>query len=299
MNSVPRSAPSLVSVIVPVYNAAPTLLDQLESLAAQTYAGNWEVVVVDNASTDGTLELARRFATAHREHFRVITAPDRHDTGYVRDVGVEEASGDLLLFCDGDDVADRGWVAAMVAAAPDGDLLKGRIEDAGLNRADVRASDPARHSTPGANGPFDFLPFAIGANLGVWRDCVDAVGGWEVELPLRSGHDVVLCWKAQLAGYRMLDVPNAIVSYRLRPDLRSAAKQAYTRAHDQPAFYRLFRAAGMPRSKLRYFFMSWAALVYRLPSLARRDPMGNLAVLRVVGTYGRLIGSIRWRVLFL
>ena len=57
-----RSRPRSVSVVVPAYNAAATLAEQLEALAAQQYEGDWEVVVVDNGSTDGTADLARRYA---------------------------------------------------------------------------------------------------------------------------------------------------------------------------------------------------------------------------------------------
>src|SRR4029453_12460657 len=64
-----RSRPSSVSVVVPAYNAAATLGDQLDALAAQQFEDDWELVVVDNGSTDGTAELARH----HRRRFPAFT----------------------------------------------------------------------------------------------------------------------------------------------------------------------------------------------------------------------------------
>ena len=57
-----RSRPNSITVVVPAYNAVATLAEQLDALAAQQYEGDWEVVVVDNGSTDGTADLARRYA---------------------------------------------------------------------------------------------------------------------------------------------------------------------------------------------------------------------------------------------
>ena len=59
-------------MIVPAYNAAATLAEQLEALATQQFDGDWELVIVDNGSTDGTADLARLY----RHHFKAFTLVD-------------------------------------------------------------------------------------------------------------------------------------------------------------------------------------------------------------------------------
>ena len=67
-----RSRPRSISVVIPAYNAAATLAEQLEALAGQEYEGDWELVIVDNGSTDGTADLARRY----RPRFKALTLVD-------------------------------------------------------------------------------------------------------------------------------------------------------------------------------------------------------------------------------
>jgi cellulose synthase/poly-beta-1,6-N-acetylglucosamine synthase-like glycosyltransferase len=93
-----RSRPSSVSVIVPASNAAATLAEQLEALAAQRYDGDWELVIVDNGSTDGTADLARRY----RQRFKAFTLVDggsRRGHSAPRNAGASAARGELLAYC--------------------------------------------------------------------------------------------------------------------------------------------------------------------------------------------------------
>ena len=94
-----------VSVIVPAYNAAPFLGEALDSVFAQGLPV-LEVVVVDDGSTDGTAEVARRFGRG----VRVLTQP-RSGSGQARNVGLAETTGELVAFLDADDV----WVREKMA----------------------------------------------------------------------------------------------------------------------------------------------------------------------------------------
>ncbi len=111
--------PELVSVVIALRNKGPWIGAQLEALAAQRYAGPWEVVVVDNGSTDDGPQVARAMAEPLPE-LRVVDASDRRGTSHARNVGAHAARGDLLLYCDGDDVVAPGWIEAMVEAAAQG-----------------------------------------------------------------------------------------------------------------------------------------------------------------------------------
>jgi len=90
-----------ISVVVPFYNNADVLNDCLASIAAQTFTG-LEVIMVDDGSTDGGAEIARKWAAAD-PRFGLIQAPNG-GPGRARNLGVERATGEYLAFVDGDDM---------------------------------------------------------------------------------------------------------------------------------------------------------------------------------------------------
>src|SRR5512135_1174235 len=93
------------SVIVPAYNAASTIGDCLEALVRQTEPqANYELVVVDDGSTDGTADRARAF-----DAVRVISALHRGPAA-ARNLGARLSRGDVLLFTDADCAPSDSWV---------------------------------------------------------------------------------------------------------------------------------------------------------------------------------------------
>ena len=123
--------PSLVSVVMPARNARPTLEAQLEALRAQDYAGPWELVVADNGSTDGTAGLTRRWAGTLP--VRVVDAASSRGASFARNRGWRSARGDLIAFCDADDVVDSRWLSRLAKAAEEADLVGGPYEFGRLN----------------------------------------------------------------------------------------------------------------------------------------------------------------------
>ncbi len=98
-----------VSVVVPAYNEERYLGRCLAALARQTYpADRFEVIVVDNGSTDATAELARRYGV------RVIAEP-RKGVAYARQTGFEAARGEVIASTDADTVVPPFWVSRIAA----------------------------------------------------------------------------------------------------------------------------------------------------------------------------------------
>src|SRR6266516_649107 len=117
-----RASPRLISVIVPVLDAAEHLPQQLEALAGQDYPGPWEAVIADNGSTDGSVELALR-RLGDLPGGRLVRAERARSASHARNAGAAEARGDFLAFCDADDVAHCEWLTELAAAARQGDLV--------------------------------------------------------------------------------------------------------------------------------------------------------------------------------
>ena len=116
-----------VSVVMPVYNAAAFLSDALDSVRAQTFA-DWELILVDDGSMDGSLELQLRAAEAQPDRVRLIRHPDGRNRGSSasRNRGLQEARASLVSFLDADDVWQPDALAvqlAMLEAYPDAAMV--------------------------------------------------------------------------------------------------------------------------------------------------------------------------------
>ncbi|WP_084040019.1 glycosyltransferase family 2 protein [Demequina sp. NBRC 110053] len=208
------------SVIIAAFDAASTLGEQLEALARQRVTVAWEVLVCDNGSRDHTVAVARGFAD--RLPLTVVDASARRGPAAARNIGAEHATGDVLLFCDADDVVADGWAHALIAALDHFEIVGSSFEHRRLN--------------PGAGGvtwevsdsirmPFWPQYEAVGSGgMGVRSSAFHRAHGFDERL--RTGEDVDLCWRIQLAGGTLGHAPEAVVHLRRRSGLRAVYRQA-------------------------------------------------------------------------
>lgn len=92
----------LVSIIVPMYNATATLIETIESVEAQTYS-NWELVLVDDCSTDNTFEYAKTFSLSD-DRIKLYKMSVNSGPGAATKLGFEKSSGSVIAFIDADDL---------------------------------------------------------------------------------------------------------------------------------------------------------------------------------------------------
>jgi glycosyltransferase involved in cell wall biosynthesis len=287
-----RGQPTLISVVMPVRNGEAHLADQLAALAAQTHTGPWEVVLVDNLCTDRSIEIAEGWRERLPEMV-VVDARDRPGLNHARNAGAAAARGDLLAFCDADDVTSPEWLERLAEAAPHADLVGGSIELKTLNdrvRQAWHPTDPLTSLVPS----YDFLPYPRGGNCAVWADVARRVR-WDGSFAFGSS-DIDFGWRAQLAGYSVGFAPEAQVSVRFRTGLRATAKQYFRYGMSEPRLFRRHRRSGMQRD-LRAAGHDWWWLARSAPLL--RSELGRGRWVRVAASRsGRLWGSLRWRVLY-
>jgi glycosyltransferase involved in cell wall biosynthesis len=289
-----RQSPRLISVLIPVLNGAEDLPHQLEALHAQDYTGAWEVVIADNGSTDASVAIAERWVKRFSRG-RVVRTGDRISPGHARNVGAAHARGDFLVFTDADDAPRPGWLTAMAQGARRGDLVAGGIDVDGLNDARSRswhATPPRERALHG----FRFLPFASGTNTGVWADVFEDLGGFDEETIVAE--DIEFSWRAQLASYRVVSAPNAMVEQRLRSRVGSLARQHYRYGTSGPNLYRSFRDSGMPRARATEALRKWAWILGAWPAAAWSERVRGRWALEAALACGRVVGSVRNRVLF-
>ncbi len=284
-----------VSVVVPAHNVVGLVGDQLAALADQCFDGTWELVVVDDGSTDGT----RAAVTAWSDRLprlHVTRSRPRRGASAARNRGAEAAVGDLLVYCDADDVVAPGWLAAMAEAAQRADLVGGFVDGTLLN-----GPDPARRRRPYPDDRLpvllDFLPYATSANFGIGAATLAALGGWNEAFWV--GGDAELCWRAQLAGHTLAFVPEAVVHYRYRDTTLGAVRQQFEWGQADPRLYRDFRAAGCPRRPWPRMAASAAKVVATAPKLAAGEGPRGEWLRRTALLAGRAVGSARLRCLYL
>ena len=119
----PRCDAAVISVVIPVKNGGADLVRCLAGIAAQEVEEEVEVVVVDSGSTDGSPERARAAGAVVHE-----IPPEEFGHGRTRNLGVELARGELVVFTSQDAVADDdGWLARLAAAARSGAGRRRRV----------------------------------------------------------------------------------------------------------------------------------------------------------------------------
>ena len=272
-------------------NAEDTIGDQLQALANQSCDVSWEVIVADNGSTDGSRGVVARFAE-RLPGLHIVDASGARGASHARNAGAAAASGAFLVFVDADDVVAPGWLQAMMDAAARGaDFIGGTIDYVALRAGPRQAQLDVLAELPVL---LDFLPWTLSGNCGVRRRVFEAVGGWDTSF--ERGEDVAFSWSAQLAGYQLEFVPEAILFCRLRGDLRSMWRQEVGNGELVPHLLKVYgeygaKRAPLPRAAKRLLKLFAGAPVLLLTATGRRRWLRRLAL-----EFGRVRGSIRWRV---
>jgi GT2 family glycosyltransferase len=228
-----------LSVVIPARDAGDTIRDQLHALTAQTWDEAWEIVVVDNGSTDATAAIVEGLA-ARDGRIRLVPAGGGTGVAHSRNVGIEAARAPAIAMCDADDVVDAGWVAAMGRALREHELVTGPLDVESLNPAWVTGT---RGRALG-DGPGDFggIAFAHSCNVGFRREVVERCGGFDESLA--AGEDVEWSARAARHGVSLHFAPEARVRYRYRTTLGGLFHQARSYGRANRTLLLRLRAAG-------------------------------------------------------
>lgn len=285
------TASPIASVIVPFRNAAPCIRELLQALVAQNGSTRFEVVAVDNGSTDDSANIVSQFATAL--DLKVVNAADRRGPAYARNVGVRHAQTDKLLFVDADDLVDGTYVDTLAKALDHHALVTSRVDTETLNPPRVVAAHGGLWQTHGVSTFFDFLP-AAGANIGVRRQLFETVGGFRESLS--GSEDIAFSWDAQLSGgTQIIFVRDAVYHYRYRRDLWGLFRQAQNWGRDHVRLYEAFRRRGMPARHWRQGARDWVTASWRGVGARSWESRARAAVL-LGYCIGRLHGTVRYGV---
>lgn len=217
-----------VSIIIPTRDHAADLERCLASVFAKSTYSNFEVIILDNGSTDeDALDVLTNWETQEPERVRVIRYDVPFNFSHINNYAVRFSTGRFLLFLNNDtEVIAPGWMEAMIEQAQRSPIgaVGARLlyDDDTIQHAGVvmRLNGVASHGhrtwpadAPGYFGVIQTInnfSAVTGACLMMRREVFDEIGGFEEELAV-AWNDVDLCLRIRERGYRIVYVPHALL----------------------------------------------------------------------------------------
>ncbi|ELY53473.1 glycosyltransferase AglI [Natronococcus amylolyticus DSM 10524] len=212
-----------VSIITPVYNDFPGLRETVDSLAALSTEIDWEHVVVDNGSTDGTRERAERYV-ADQLGGTVLLEDEIQSSYAARNAGVRHSGGDVLAFVDADMTVPEGWLEDALDAfrAADADYMGCNVElevpdgPSLAARYDHHSGFPVGHY-------LEHQRFAPTCCLFVRREVFADVGLFDHRLT--SGGDKEFGNRVDEAGYDLHFADDVTMHHPVRDSIRALVRK--------------------------------------------------------------------------
>jgi cellulose synthase/poly-beta-1,6-N-acetylglucosamine synthase-like glycosyltransferase len=224
------------SIIVPAYNAGKTIGDCLGALTRQSMdAADYEVIVVDDGSRDGTAEVVKTFSV------RYLRQANR-GPATARNHGAREARGEIILFTDSDCVPSADWIAEMTKPFGNPDVVAVK----GAYRTNQR-SLTARFAQVEFEERFELLKRVASIDMvdtysAAYRsDVFRQAGGFDESFPVANNEDTELSYKLSRRGRKMVFNPDAVVYHLNHPDsLRRYARLKFWRGYWRMVVYRRY-----------------------------------------------------------
>ena len=218
---VPMSSESAwprISVVVCSYNGSRTIRECLEGLKRVEYP-DFEVIVVDDGSSDGTGEIASEYDV------RLIQTENR-GLSSARNTGMKAATGEIIAYTDDDAIPDPEWLTYLAHAFQ----TSGHAAIGGPNIAPAHGGLVAECVARSPGNPMHVLlsdevaEHIPGCNFAVRKSALEAIDGFDAQFSI-AGDDVDACWRLQERGWTLGFAPGAMVWHRRRDSLKTYWKQ--------------------------------------------------------------------------
>ena len=214
------SLPILASVIIPAYNVDKYLAEALDSVLAQSYP-HFEVVIVNDGSTDRTLEIAQEYA-AKNDRIQVVSQANQ-GVSAARNHGIRVTTGKLLAFLDGDDRWHPNKLSAHINHFHEVKNLSMSFAKVAFITSDGSDTKQRSNSKLTNLNPEDFYvenPVVTPSNVVVRRSIIDSVGHFEAKL--KGSEDQELFFRVVWSGAIAEGLDQVLTEYRIVENSASA-----------------------------------------------------------------------------
>ena len=261
-----------VSIVIPVYNGARTVRLCLDAILQLDYPRErYEIIVVDNNSTDGTPEIVSQYPV------RLLYEREIQGPHAATNTGLRQAEGGIIAFTDSDCVPERDWLRTLVAPFADEGVVAigGRIEayqpttrverflqdEVGLFKNCLRMSD-------------SFPACIITGNAAYRANVLHQVGLFNANM--YTGAEVDLAWRVQWAtGKKVVYVDEAVVYHIFKPTVRRMFRHFRIYGYSEIMLDTLYKDVAdyprPPREQLRVMLRQVRALLTYMASLMYRS----------------------------
>lgn len=238
-----------VSITIPTYNRAHLIGKAIQSVLRQTHE-SWELLVVDDGSTDDTEEAVKEFLSNPKVRY---IKKENSGAGHSRNVGVAHSTADIITFLDSDDEAEPFWLEKMTQRLAED---KSDIVCCGLSRYDVNGElidvkMPKKLSTlfNGITGKF-----TNGGSFMMKKHIFEAIGGYDPEV--RSGQHTELAMRlvphVEAHGLKISNINESLIRINIHPGarIRTNYKAKYQGSlHTYKKHYSLFQKSKNAKSR--------------------------------------------------
>jgi glycosyltransferase involved in cell wall biosynthesis len=222
------SAPNpRVTVVIPNYNHAPLLRLALRSVAEQSFS-DWEAIVIDNHSNDGSESEVHALAD---ERIRIAKVHNHGVIGRSRNIGIAEARGEWVAFLDADDLWDREKLKRCLELSRDAEFIyhplrthrvtNGHPETVGCLKQHDISAEPARWL-------LEHGPMPLTSGVMARTDILRRHGGFDEATELIAGEDYDMWLRLAQGGARFAFISTPLGSYLVSGTHQSSAKRALT-----------------------------------------------------------------------
>lgn len=212
-----------ISVIMSVYNAQDTLRESIDSILAQTYT-DWEFIICNDCSTDGTQDILESYQTAYPDKFLLLRNEENKRLAYSLNRCLEKATGYYVARMDGDDLSVPERFEKQVAflqSHPEVDLVgtaMQRFNQDGLANIDYKPELVNRDSMK------TLIPFNH-ATIMTYRRVYEALGGYTVAPRTVRGQDYDLWFRFFYENFRGYNLQEAL--YLVREDMNAIRRRTF------------------------------------------------------------------------
>lgn len=283
----------MLSIVITVYNGAETLTVQLEALAKQHCHEPWEIVLVDNASSDDSAAIARSFLP-RIPNLRIVDEFKLRGRAHALNTGIQAARGHSILTTDQDDEVGEGWLPAMATALQEHEFVASQMDHTRLNPPWLHWKQQVT-TLPQLWFP-PHIPYAAGTSTGFHRSVYERVGPFDPTLRFLQDTDFEI--RAHLLGIPVQFAPEAVLHYRRRTELKDHYEQARNYSRECTILARRYmhtarETHGAPKLLRLYksFVRTWAKLALEAPR-RRTPPQHYDYVWRLGRQVGRLQGVL-------